>query len=125
MALSFLTTKEKVVLVNCGAEDILRGNQTITLGLVWTLILKYQFRTEAKGESAQALILPWCNIILKDYGFDAISNVQSEYASCYIRPCTHVSSLMCCCDSLQDGRVLQAIVDSLEKGLVNFKLVNI
>jgi hypothetical protein len=25
--------------------------------------------------------------------------------------------------SLQDGRVLQAIVDSLEKGLVNFKLV--
>jgi hypothetical protein len=33
MALSFLTGKEKVVLVNCGAEDILRGNQTITLGM--------------------------------------------------------------------------------------------
>jgi hypothetical protein len=39
-----------MVVVNTGADDIIKGSETITLGLMWTLILKYQFRTEAKGE---------------------------------------------------------------------------
>lgn len=41
-ALQFLIRTEGVKLVNIGAEDIHGHNQSIILGLVWSLILKYQ-----------------------------------------------------------------------------------
>lgn len=41
IALKFLQN-EGVVLVNIGAEDIHAGNSNIILGLIWTLILRYQ-----------------------------------------------------------------------------------
>lgn len=40
--------------MNCGAEDILRGNPTITLGLMWSIVHKFQFKSEAKGKSTAA-----------------------------------------------------------------------
>ncbi|XP_019850959.1 PREDICTED: filamin-A [Amphimedon queenslandica] len=42
LALSLLTKKEKIKIVNIGSGDIVEGNLKLTLGLVWTLILHYQ-----------------------------------------------------------------------------------
>ncbi|KAJ6645290.1 Dystonin [Pseudolycoriella hygida] len=42
MALDFLRYK-KIKLVNIRAEDIVDGNPKLTLGLIWTIILHFQF----------------------------------------------------------------------------------
>ena len=52
-ALAFLRTK--VYLENVAAEDIVNGNPSLTLGLVWTIILSHtiiQDETESDSESA-------------------------------------------------------------------------
>ncbi|KAI8432880.1 hypothetical protein MSG28_013806 [Choristoneura fumiferana] len=50
MALDFLRYK-KIKLVNIRAEDIVDGNPKLTLGLIWTIILHFQFRrTVARAE---------------------------------------------------------------------------
>ena len=52
-ALAFLRTK--VYLENVAAEDIVNGNPSLTLGLVWTIILSHtiiQDETESHSESA-------------------------------------------------------------------------
>jgi len=45
IALKFVK-KEGLTLVNIGAEDIYGGNLKIILGLIWTLILRYQINKE-------------------------------------------------------------------------------
>ncbi|CAG5049792.1 unnamed protein product [Parnassius apollo] len=46
MALDFLRYK-KIKLVNIRAEDIVDGNPKLTLGLIWTIILHFQFNGRA------------------------------------------------------------------------------
>jgi spectrin beta len=40
-ALAFLYDKQ-VHLENIGAHDIVGGNESLTLGLIWTIILRFQ-----------------------------------------------------------------------------------
>ena len=64
-ALAFLQQK-KVNLENIGAEDIVDCNPRLTMGLVWTIILRFQLEeVEIEGESsevksAKEALLLWC-----------------------------------------------------------------
>ena len=46
-SLSFLID-QKVHLENVGAHDIVDGNNTLTLGLIWTIILRFQVNLNSK-----------------------------------------------------------------------------
>uniref|UniRef100_A0A5K3EGH0 SH3 domain-containing protein n=1 Tax=Mesocestoides corti TaxID=53468 RepID=A0A5K3EGH0_MESCO len=73
-ALAFI--KSKVHLENIGAEDIVDGNPTLILGLVWTIILRFQIEeimlqieAEKAGPkmSAKEALLLWCQHKTKGY----------------------------------------------------------
>ena len=46
--------KTQVYLENIGAEDITDGNQTLTLGLIWTIILRFQIQDIQVSRSSEA-----------------------------------------------------------------------
>lgn len=67
-ALQFLK-EQKVHLENMGSHDIVDGNHRLTLGLVWTIILRFQIQdisveTEDNKEkkSAKDALLLWCQM---------------------------------------------------------------
>jgi hypothetical protein len=53
--------EQGIVLVNIGAEDIHAGNSNIILGLIWTLILKYQISLgeDDSGKDHKNELLEW------------------------------------------------------------------
>lgn len=58
-ALQFLK-EQRVHLENMGSHDIVDGNHRLVLGLIWTIILRFQVRTGALGHpSAPHLIPRW------------------------------------------------------------------
>jgi len=64
LSLQFLD-REKVKLVNIGAEDLVDRKLKLILGLIWTLILRYQIqkgKADAMG-SAKNELLKWLNSI--------------------------------------------------------------
>jgi spectrin beta len=60
--------KKKVKLESIGAEDIVDGNQTLILGLMWTIILRFQIQVieidledeSLEKRSAKEALLLWC-----------------------------------------------------------------
>uniref|UniRef100_A0A4W5N7E3 Spectrin beta chain n=1 Tax=Hucho hucho TaxID=62062 RepID=A0A4W5N7E3_9TELE len=67
-ALQFLK-EQKVHLENMGSHDIVDGNHRLTLGLIWTIILRFQIQdisveTEDNKEkkSAKEALLLWCQM---------------------------------------------------------------
>lgn len=50
--------QKHVKLVNIGSEDLFNGNQTIVLGLIWTLILRWGTKLGDGGKNA---LLAWVN----------------------------------------------------------------
>eukprot|EP00004_Rigifila_ramosa_P016918 TRINITY_DN405_c0_g1_i5.p1 TRINITY_DN405_c0_g1~~TRINITY_DN405_c0_g1_i5.p1 ORF type:complete len:932 (-),score=246.30 TRINITY_DN405_c0_g1_i5:34-2649(-) len=60
-ALGFLSKEESIKLVNIGNADLIEGNLKIILGLVWSLILKYQISKGVKGGDggAKSELLRW------------------------------------------------------------------
>jgi filamin len=54
-------TDDGVRLENIGGEDIVGGNEKLILGLIWTLIVKYQIALDGadKGKSAKAALIEW------------------------------------------------------------------
>eukprot|EP00038_Savillea_parva_P028049 m.62925 g.62925 ORF g.62925 m.62925 type:complete len:2331 (+) comp8122_c0_seq1:123-7115(+) len=66
--LAFLK-KKGVRLENIGGEDIYSGHPTLTLGLIWTIILRLQI-SEIEGADAlnyKAALLAWCKMKTKGY----------------------------------------------------------
>ena len=59
IALNFIQ-QDGVKLVNIGPEDIVDGKLNLILGLLWTLILKYQI-TKNKVDSSEDALLKWVN----------------------------------------------------------------
>lgn len=59
-ALQFIKS-EGITLVNIGSTDLNTGNLTIILGLIWTLILRYQIQKGDGGGSAKSALLDWVN----------------------------------------------------------------
>jgi len=102
-ALKFIKT-EGIVLVNVGPEDIVDGIVKCVLGLIWTLILRYQINKgkneKQKGEGKKKL-LQWLKKQLKEYGIE-IDNFTKDF---------------------QDGKALYVLVSSLGTSL-NIEKVN-
>lgn len=73
-ALNFLRD-EGIRLVNMGPEDIVDGNLKLILGLVWTIILRYQIHIE-EGKSAKNELLEWVRSKIPEYN---INNFKDEY----------------------------------------------
>jgi filamin len=62
LALKFLE-KENVQLVNIGPEDIVNGNLKLIMGLIWTLIMKFQLilppGASSTTETAKSHLIAW------------------------------------------------------------------
>ena len=70
----------KVNLENIGSEDIVDGNPRLTLGLIWTIILRFEIEDiqledeTSEMRSAKEALLLWCQ------------RKTAGYASVIIRP---------------------------------------
>ncbi|XP_070577536.1 spectrin beta chain, non-erythrocytic 1-like isoform X2 [Ptychodera flava] len=84
-ALTFLKEK-RVHLENMGSHDITDGNQRLTLGLIWTIILRFQiqdisFEMEDNQEtkSAKDALLLWCQMKTAGYTNVNIRNFTTSW----------------------------------------------
>uniref|UniRef100_G3PG61 Spectrin beta chain n=1 Tax=Gasterosteus aculeatus aculeatus TaxID=481459 RepID=G3PG61_GASAC len=84
-ALQFLK-EQRVHLENVGSHDIVDGNHRLTLGLMWTIILRFQIQvikieTEDNREtrSAKDALLLWCQ--MKTAGYPEV-NIQN-FTTCW------------------------------------------
>lgn len=66
---------KKVALENIGSEDLVDGNAKLTLGLIWTVILRFQIQDiSVEALSAKEALLLWCQ--RKTHGYPNV-NVQN------------------------------------------------
>ncbi|XP_016063830.1 PREDICTED: spectrin beta chain, non-erythrocytic 2 [Miniopterus natalensis] len=84
-ALQFLK-EQKVHLENMGSHDIVDGNHRLTLGLVWTIILRFQIQdisveTEDNKEkkSAKDALLLWCQMKTAGYSNVNVHNFTTSW----------------------------------------------
>jgi len=89
-ALNFLKS-EGIKLVNIGNEDIVDGKLKLILGLIWTIICRYQIHIE-EGKSARSDLLKWVRSKIPEYN---IMNFSSDW---------------------NDGRAICGLVDALLPG---------
>ncbi|TRY96365.1 hypothetical protein DNTS_033741 [Danionella cerebrum] len=82
-ALQFLK-EQRVHLENMGSHDIVDGNHRLTLGLIWTIILRFQIQdisveTEDNKEkrSAKDALLLWCQ--MKTAGYPNLKKSNAHY----------------------------------------------
>jgi len=96
--IDFLKNHEKMKLVNIGPVDIQEGNNRITLGLIWMLILKYQIGDSVAEGSPKWVLLEWVKKQIKPYNLNTgrLKNFKMGWS---------------------DGKVLSALTDSLGSGL--------
>ena len=92
-ALAFLKA-ERIRLENIGPEDIVDGNHKLILGLVWTIILRYQIQLE-EGKSAKNELLKWVQSKIPEY------NVRNFH------------------DSWTDGKAICALAEAIEPGVLD------
>jgi len=84
---------KNINLVNIGAEDIHDGKIKLILGLIWTLILRFQIMAEdEESANARQALLDWCNSVLNPQGL-------------YVKNFTH---------DWQDGRCFCGLVNAIE-----------
>jgi len=100
IALDFVK-EEGLKIVNIDANDINQGNPKLILGLIWTLILRYQINMGGDGASPKQELLDWVNKQIKPY--------------------EHIPQAKDFTGSWQDGKVLAALVDSLKPGVMDTK----
>ena len=87
--------REGLKLVNIGAEDIYAGNTKIILGLIWTLILRYQINKGIAESFPKWLLLEWVNNQVRLYGIPEPRDFKTSWI---------------------DGQTMSALADSLEPG---------
>jgi len=84
---------KNINLVNIGAEDIHDGKIKLILGLIWTLILRFQIMAEdEESAGARAALLEWCNSVLNPQGL-YVKNFTGDW---------------------QDGRCFCGLVNAIE-----------
>ncbi|CAF0717385.1 unnamed protein product [Brachionus calyciflorus] len=108
-ALSFIQTKAK--LESIGAEDIVSGNPTLILGLIWTIILRFQIQdieieledeTQEKRSAKEALLL-WCQ--RRTHGYQGVKIVDFS-------------------NSWRNGLAFNALIHSQRPDLLDFNSIN-
>lgn len=78
VALEFMKHKS-ILLHNIGAMDIYEGNLTLTLGLLWKIILHYTINgISDEGRTAKEGLLVWCQ--RKTAGYDGV-DIQNFHSS--------------------------------------------
>ncbi|XP_043206093.1 spectrin beta chain-like isoform X2 [Amphibalanus amphitrite] len=84
-ALQFLR-EQRVHLENLGAHDVVDGNPRLTLGLIWTIILRFQIQditieeTDSKEtRSAKDALLLWCQMKTAGYHNVNIRNFTTSW----------------------------------------------
>lgn len=92
IALKFITNQH-IKLVGIGPEDITDGNLKLILGLIWTLILRFQI--QRNGFEGKAELLEWVRKQVAPYG-EKPNNFNLDW---------------------RNGRVLAALTDSLKEGV--------
>ncbi|MGH0172127.1 UNVERIFIED_CONTAM: hypothetical protein FKN15_000244 [Acipenser sinensis] len=104
-ALQFLK-EQRVHLENMGSHDIVDGNHRLTLGLIWTIILRFQIQdirveTEDNKEkkSAKDALLLWCQ--MKTAGYQNV-NIRN-FTTCW-----------------RDGMAFNALIHKHRPDLIDF-----
>ncbi|XP_078593454.1 spectrin beta chain, non-erythrocytic 1-like isoform X48 [Branchiostoma floridae x Branchiostoma japonicum] len=85
-SLQFLK-EQRVHLENMGSHDIVDGNQRLTLGLIWTIILRFQIQDIRVDEeetketrSAKDALLLWCQMKTAGYNNVNITNFTRSWS---------------------------------------------
>lgn len=81
-----------------GAEDIVDGNPRLILGLIWTIILRFQIQEieidvdedneSSEKKSAKDALLLWCQRKTNGYNGVAIHDFTGYYMHLYLSPLT-------------------------------------
>ena len=78
-ALDFIASKD-VKLVSIGAEEIVDGNTKMTLGLIWTIILRFAIQNiEVEASTAKEGLLLWCQRKTSPYKNVSVQNFHSSW----------------------------------------------
>lgn len=94
IALKFIAD-EGLKLVNIGPEDIVDGRLKLILGMIWTLILRYQINMgEAKGDAGSDELLKWVQSKIPEYN---ITGFQKDW---------------------NDGRAICGLVNAVRPGTI-------
>eukprot|EP01103_Thecamoeba_quadrilineata_P002846 TRINITY_DN12709_c0_g1_i1.p1 TRINITY_DN12709_c0_g1~~TRINITY_DN12709_c0_g1_i1.p1 ORF type:complete len:423 (-),score=94.10 TRINITY_DN12709_c0_g1_i1:3-1271(-) len=75
IAIKFIQS-EGLKLVNIGGDDISSGRLKLILGLIWTLILRYQIQKGGESGSAKNELLEWVRKKIPEYN---IQNFQKDW----------------------------------------------
>ncbi|XP_064211549.1 dystonin isoform X38 [Tribolium castaneum] len=104
-ALHFLHCK-KIKLVNIRSEDIVDGNPKLTLGLIWTIILKFQISDIVVGQEP--------NVSAKDYLLRWAKRTTHKYPGVHVQDFTK---------SWRDGLAFSAIIHRNRPDLIDWRSV--
>ena len=108
---------ERIKLVSMGPEDLCDGNLKLTLGLIWTLILRFQINRGDGGGSAKNALLEWVRSKIPEYD---IKNFTSELVS-HLHPFFIILFffllLIYFFYSWQDGKAIHALANAVEPGV--------
>jgi len=96
-ALKFITG-QGIKLVGIGPEDVHDKNLKLILGLIWTLILRFQIQRGGPDANAKAELLEWVRKQVAPYGLRP-KNFNMDWT---------------------DGKVLSALTDSLKPGTLDY-----
>lgn len=78
-ALDFIASKD-VKLVSIGAEEIVDGNAKMTLGLIWTIILRFAIQDIAvEASTAKEGLLLWCQRKTSPYKNVNVQNFHNSW----------------------------------------------
>ncbi|XP_014999377.3 spectrin beta chain, erythrocytic isoform X1 [Macaca mulatta] len=82
-ALQFLK-EQRVHLENMGSHDVVDGNHRLVLGLIWTIILRFQIQdivvpTQEGRETAKDALLLWCQMKTAGYPHVNVTNFTSSW----------------------------------------------
>ncbi|XP_068110148.1 spectrin beta chain, erythrocytic-like isoform X2 [Hyperolius riggenbachi] len=103
-ALHFLK-EQRVHLENIGPHDIVNGNHRLILGLIWTIILRFQIQdivveTKETTHSAKDALLLWCQMKTAGYPNVNVTNFTSSW---------------------KDGLAFNALIHKHRPDLINFE----
>jgi len=117
LCLDYITKVENIKLVNVGAEDINSGNIRIILGLIWTLILRFEIKAGGNDDGANDL-LRWIQSKIPEYN---ITGFKQQLPSPFIRFSRDNVTIkfLGFTKDWNDGKAICALTNAMKPGLIN------